>query len=161
MDEQYYAKLLDYSLRLLSIRPRSIKELESRLSRYCNKKKFPETQLKKIISYLKKQDYLNDEKFCLWWIENRRSYRPKGDKAIIIELKAKGVSKDIIQKAFVLSEGQVDEFELAKRSISRKMDLYKSMPFFKKRAKIAAFLQRRGFSWAVISRIIDSIRQKG
>jgi regulatory protein len=69
---------------LLARRPRSQKELEERLSRYCNKleKHLSKNDISEIIGsaigQLKKQHFIDDMQFAIWWLKNRIDFKPRG-----------------------------------------------------------------------------------
>ena len=44
-------------------------------------------------------DLLDDLAFAAWWIDQRNTFRPKGKKLLVYELKQKGISGEIIQEA--------------------------------------------------------------
>jgi regulatory protein len=162
MEDDKYQKLRNYALKLLSFRPRSYKELSGRLMQYSIKKGIPKTIVEKIISELTNQNLINDEEFAVWWIEQRRSSRkPKGQKVIELELLQKGIDKEIIDK-LLLGDNDVmeSEFQNALSLASKKQSLYKNYPPREARAKIGGYLFRRGFTWVIINRVIDSIFTK-
>src|SRR5260221_1827517 len=93
MDEYWVAR----SLRFLQIRRRSEKEIVE----YLTKKKVPEKTIADVLQFLKEKKYVNDTEFARWWIDQRTRVKPKGKRFIAIELQQKGVSKDIVDAAFV------------------------------------------------------------
>ena len=69
-----FEKFYKASIRFLSFRPRSEKEL----SDYLTKKKCDDLTSKRIIeSRLKKINLLDDEEFAKWWIEQRTLIKPQ------------------------------------------------------------------------------------
>ncbi|MDZ7587243.1 MAG: regulatory protein RecX [Patescibacteria group bacterium] len=80
------------ALRLLSFRPRSIQEIKQRLT-----KTNADTQtINRVIANLIEKNLLNDQEFAAWWVEQRVSFRPRGNFALTQELMQKGISQDII-----------------------------------------------------------------
>lgn len=137
--EKLVKKLLDKAYRFLSFRPRSEKEIKN----YLKKKKAPDKIAQKIIDELKKQKLIDDLEFAYWWVEQRNTFRPKGKIALQVELRQKGVDREIAQR--VIDE-TVDEFALAKKVFQKK--------------KAPALLARRGFSWATIKKVLDKSAKK-
>lgn len=154
-------KLYERVLRFLSYRPRSEKEVRD----YADRKLVPTKSrgssarsagttaenakiIDEIIGKLKKQELINDQEFAEWWLEQRSRFRPRGKIALKIELKQKGVDREIIEK---IINQQVDELALAKKAIKKKV---------KGEQKISQSLARRGFSWETIRKVLAEISKK-
>ncbi|MCL5676039.1 MAG: RecX family transcriptional regulator [Patescibacteria group bacterium] len=41
---------------------------------------------------------IDDEKFCLWWIEQRQNFRPGGKRLLKLELLKKGVRHELVNQ---------------------------------------------------------------
>ena len=139
--------------RYLTIRNRSEKEIRD----YLASKKASQEVIDRIVTSLIEKKFLNDEEFARLWIRQRARLKPKGKALLKIELRQKGISDEIITT--VLSEIQEDipdELEQAKRLISRKMQQLAGKPRQETYAKVGAFLARRGFSWEVSKKAIES-----
>ncbi len=160
-EEEQHAKLRDYAFKLLSFRPRSCHEIKLKLDAYCTKKKFPENLAEKVITDLLEKNFLNDEEFALWWKEQRSGRRVKGYRLIKIELAQKGIPSEIIEKVLVQDQNSKDqELASALALISKKSRLFSQIPKKEAEVKIANLLMRRGFSWSIISKVIDSMGEK-
>ena len=96
---------------------------------------------------------MNDEKFAIWWVDQRTSFRPKAIFALKYELIQKGISRDIIKKTFL--KINVNEPELAKRLIEEKKHRWKGLNKLDARKKMSDFLLRKGFTWEVIKKAIE------
>jgi len=141
-----FKKILDRVYRFLSLRPRSKKEVAD----YLKNRKISPFEGEKIFKILKEQKLINDLEFAKWWVEQRETFKPKGKIALRVELKQKGISEEIIEKALV----HIDEESLAKKALAKKIEAYRKLPpeeFFR---KISQFLSYRGFSWQTIEKII-------
>lgn len=146
--EKYYT----YSLKFLSYRPRSEKELVDSLT----KRKAPQEIIEKIIELLKDQRFLNDEDFTKWWIGQRTSFKPRSKRVLQMELKQKGIAQEIITKYLVESEETaVNDLEQAIRLTKKKIQRYKHLERDELYQKLGGVLARKGFSWDVIKRAID------
>lgn len=141
-------KAVAYAYRLFSVRPRSEKELKDRLFR----KGFGGAIACKVISILKEKNIIDDLKFARLWIESRMRQRPKGDMLIRRELRQKGVSDPIIEKA--LSEKEGNEGDTCRHLARKKMETLGKLPREKARKKLFDFLMRRGFDFGVIEEVI-------
>lgn len=96
-------------LRLLSIRPRSRKEMRDYIRRSVINEESIEIVLKKIDSFL------DDEKFAEYLVQKEHGRNPKGNKMLRLLLKAKGIDEDIIN-SFCLD----DEMEYIETQYNRK-----------------------------------------
>lgn len=154
MEGDYDQKLLDYSLKLISIRPRSTSELKLKLVGYAAKHKKPAAQIEEVIARLSEQNLLNDEEFARWWVWQRKTFRPKSGRLITLELAARGVAKEIITKVLANFSG---DYEDAKKIADKKARLLTKLPFDQVKTKLSSLLARRGFSWETIQRVIDEM----
>lgn len=163
--EDFYQKLLDASFHFVSFRPRSEKETRSFLEKKLQKHKISESiLLERVITRLRELDYINDEKFVAWWVDQRQTHKPKGMRLITQELKAKGVPDDLIKTLFVKRRDQSscgrneidtdDELALAKRALEKKIPQWRRLSKLEQKKKIYGFLGRRGFDSDTIRRVI-------
>ena len=146
-------KALSYAYRLLNIRPRSEKELRDRLHR----KGFGQTTVNDIIPLLKEKNVIDDYRFAKLWIESRMRRIPKGGILLRRELREKGVSLSVIDKA--LSEEEIDEASLARDLAEKKFKTLKGLPKEKVKKKLFDFLARRGINFDTINDIITEFTQ--
>lgn len=77
------------ALRFLAVRPRSSAEVRNKLKT----KGFSERATESAVERLKEEDYLCDVEFARAWVRDRISVKPKGRRALIAELVAKGVDR--------------------------------------------------------------------
>lgn len=161
MEDEKYQRLKDYALRLLGLRPRSISEIYIKLKRFCKKRNLPDKLSKKIIEELTEKKFLDDQEFAKWWIEQRRSFRPKGEKAISLELLHKGVNKEVIDSALIAISGEgLNDYDLAMKVAEKRLTRFQNLSPIQLKIKIRDFLFRRGFGWEIISKVIDSLVKK-
>lgn len=175
--EKYYT----LALRYLAGRPRSEKELRD----YLVKKMFkrhsglsrislqedsgvantPQNDkqgvIELIIHKLTEQKFLNDEEFAKWFIEQRKRFRKKSDRLIRLELKQKGVSIDVLDRAEEGMEYKKTDKEAARELVEQKIKKYKSLSRQELYQKLGALLARRGFDWDIIKTAIDEELKKG
>ncbi|NQU95277.1 MAG: regulatory protein RecX [Candidatus Omnitrophica bacterium] len=141
-------KAAGYAYRLLSIRPRSEKELRGRLF----KKGFGQAVVCEVISSLKDKKIIDDLKFSRLWIESRMRTSPKGDMLLRKELAGKGVAPLTIDKA--LSEKSGNEGVVVATLAQKKIKSLEKLPKPEAKRKLFSFLARRGFSFGVIEEVI-------
>lgn len=151
--DDLYAKLLESSIRFVSFRPRSEKEMKDFLLKKLHKREGSDESIsQRVIDRLRELGYIDDAKFAAWWIDQRTSHKPKGTRLITRELKEKGISW----------EGNTgDEMVLAKRAIEKKLPLWQKLPKLEQKKKIYGFLGRRGFDGETIHRVIDEVDSGG
>ncbi len=152
--ESEFQTVYDKILRFTSLRPRSKKEIEF----WLNKHRIQKNLHNELFNRLKRLDLLNDKKFAIWWVDQRNTFRPKPRKILEQELIIKGIDKEIINE--VLNELGIDEILSAKRILESKEYLWKDLFGFQKRVKMSNFLQRKGFSWDVIRRVVAKFDQE-
>jgi regulatory protein len=157
MDDEIYQQLMNASLRLLSIRPRSNKEIADYLYRKTQHEH--DDVVDRVIMRLTELGYADDLKFAGWFTSQRQSRKPKGDRFIENELKQKGVSPDIIDTVLKSSDAGSQK-DLAIKSVSRKIHLWGKLPLFEFKNKIYTFLARQGFDQDTIRAVIDETIQK-
>lgn len=148
-----FEKFYNRTLRFLSYRPRSEKEITDFLKR----KKVQALVVVKILNKLKELNLVNDKEFAKWWIEQRTGFKPCGWRLIKMELKQKGISDELITNYQLPI---ANEKELAKKAIEKIIVKYRQLPREKAYQKLAQFLARRGFDWEVIKAVIDEILEK-
>ena len=138
------------ALHFLSYRPRSSEEVRRNLA----KRGISEPLVEATLSRLQTAGLVNDQEFARAWVENRNAFRPRSRLALRTELRAKGLSDDVLQP--VLDE-QVDEsalaFEAARKYVRRLAGC--EWPQF--RQKLGGFLARRGFSYSVLSPVVSEV----
>jgi regulatory protein len=139
-----YKRLLSISLKLLSIRPRSQKEIET----YLNKKTQDRNLINQVVDRLKSAKFLDDAKFAQWVIESRSRTRPRGKRLLIQELKSKGV--DVSAEDF----SGVNEIDLACKALQKKAKSWSYLSANDYRLKAISYLRLRGFSWDAIEKAI-------
>lgn len=138
----------------LSYRPRSEKEVRDKLEQ----KNTPAEIIEKIISRLKEQRFLNDEKFAKDWIHSRSTYRLKSKRIIKMELQKKGIDPEIIEKTLNSKDDEeLSDSQQIKKLLEKRFSRYKDLPGDKLYQKLGGFLARRGFDWSTIKKSIDDI----
>lgn len=144
-----YDKLLKYA----SLRLRSKKEFIT----WFKKHKVHRSLHKELFNRLKRLDFLDDKRFAVWWIQQRQAFRPKSVRILRLELRQKGVKKDVIDEA--LNEEGVDEEKAAKNILEKKNYIWKKYEGYEKRVKMSNYLARKGYSWDVIKSVVSEFDQ--
>ena len=138
---------------LLKFRPRSESEFRTRLSRIgCGP-----VMIEKLVAEFKQKDLLNDAKFARYFAAQQMVMKPAGRRALINNLKAKGVDP-------ALSAQAVEEAAEGKDELTRARELAESRVFSLKGLKkdaaqrrLFGFLSRRGFSSDVVYKVVREV----
>jgi len=137
------------ALNLLSYRPRSVAEVRRNLTG-----KFDAETVENVISRLRRADLLDDGAFVRYWIENRDTFKPRGSQALRYELRQKGIADALIDDALT----DYDEEAAARRAaLAQVHKLARRHDVETVRAKLLAFLNRRGFSFHVAREITADV----
>ena len=143
-----FQKTLDKLLRFATLRPRSEKEIKD----WFQRRKVHESLHRELFNRLNRLDLIDDEKFAQWWVEQRSSFRPRGKRALEMELRMKGIKKEVIGQ--VLANIKLDEEKVAGELLSKKSYKWRLLPKREARAKMGAFLARKGFNWEIIEKVL-------
>ncbi len=149
-----FQKTLDKLLRFATLRPRSEKEIKD----YFRRKKVHESLYLNLLKRLRQLSLLDDEKFAKWWVEQRQSFRPKPKRILNIELRTKGIKKEIIEK--VLGETKIDEEKMARELLEKKAYKWHALPRRQAGQKMSQYLAGKGFGWDTISNAVDALEKK-
>lgn len=145
-------KAIDYSMKLLGFRSRSVKELENRLG----KAGFSQDTLIMTIDYLKEQGYLNDAAFANMWIDERLRLKSLGRNRLRQELIEKGIDKKIIDEQ-LSNYSDENELEHALSCARKKYEKARNLDPKKSRQRIYQFLLYKGFDSAVAAEVVGKI----
>jgi len=105
----------------------------------------------KVIERLNEYNFLDDESYARLFVESRIKNKPRGKIILINELRKKGISKDIAEN--VCNELIEDEYSLIQKVYAKK---YRDEIFTIKDQKKIQYLQRKGFSWDLIQKLITN-----
>lgn len=151
-NQQIYERYFNLSLRFLSYRPRSEKEVYDYLKKKSIKaKNLNEQIIAKIMTRLVELKFIDDLEFAKFWITNRE----KGLKFLKIELAQKGISKEIIEKALSGFDIAEKEESLILKLIEKKKRSLANTEKRKAQEKMIAFLLRKGFDYSQIKKYLD------
>ncbi len=137
-------KLKQRVLDWLMIRPHSTKEFRD----YMYKKKAEKDLSEAWIEEFTAKRYLDDKSFAEWFAE-QRVHKNKSQRAIESELRAKGISVDVIRE--VLGSSQVDNKEAIKALIQK----IGNRPRYRDRKKLITYLLGKGFNYSDIKEVLE------
>lgn len=150
--------LLNKAYFFLKFRPRSEKEVREYLYKKVKTTHWSREAADKIIEKLKDQELINDEKFVDWFVRNRTTLKPKGEKMLRRELFQKGIDTELIDNFF--SKNIIDEESLALQILEKRWSRYKNISPQKRFEKATRFLLSRGFNYDICKKTIEYLINK-
>lgn len=153
MEDSRLEKARAYAYRLIDYRPRSEKELQSRL----REKDFSQQIIDKVTSSFKEEGLIDDQRFARLWARMRSQTSPRGPSFIRMELLSKEVDKDIVEQAIKELKKDFDEEKIARELLKRRLRSVAGPDKRKIRMRLFGYLKRRGFSSEIIYKLLDEI----
>lgn len=138
-DNETVVRARQSAFRYLSFRPRSVAEVRRNLLG----KDYDETLVEAIVNDLADRNYLDDEEFAAYWVEQRESFKPRSRVALRHELYEKGVPRAIIARVVQ----DVDENSAALKAAERRAYRWSTLPKDEFHDKMIPYLRRRGFNY--------------
>ena len=132
--------------RLLEVRPRTDGEMRTRLLR----KGFSAAEIEQIMQRVEQAGEVNDARFATQWVETQTTFRPRGARALVSELRRRGLDAETIAAA----TAGVDELAAARTAAAGRMRRLAALPAAAVRRKLGDFLQRRGFAYDVVRSVV-------
>jgi len=153
--------LLEKALNWLTLRPRSKKEIRDYLMKKTKSLKTGGSLREEVMEKLGELKLIDDEKFALWWLEQRQQFRPKGRWVLSGELRQKGVDRQLIDQILDETLNEGDELELAAKVLAKRGGRFSKLALREKKQKFYNLLARRGFGSEVVRQAIDEYLEKG
>ncbi|MEV6020655.1 recombination regulator RecX [Streptomyces sp. NPDC051997] len=128
-------------LRLLTGTPRTRKQLADAL----RKREIPDDVADEVLSRFEEVGLINDSAFADAWVESRHHGRGLARRALVQELRTKGVESTLIDEAV----GQLDseqEEATARELVARKLRSTRGLDRDKRLRRLAGMLARKGYS---------------
>ena len=138
--------------RYLKYRPRSVDEIKEKLRR----KDFSQKIIQEAIDYFTRIGSLNDAQFALGWTRSRLN-KPYGIHRIRMELKHKGVDKELIETALSQALQDYEEIEAILQLAQRRLRKYAHVDKRTQRRRLYDYLARRGFNSGAIVKTLNQI----
>ncbi len=150
-------KALQTALTYLEPRMRSRAEIVTRL----RQKQFDDDAIDHALRRLDAMGLIDDAEFAGRWVAARakpEAGRPIGRRRLKSELIVKGIPAEEIQQALDAVTDE-DEHTLALAAARKKLRVIPTDPetLVAERRRLAAFLQRRGFGWEVVKKVMDEV----
>ncbi len=137
--------------RLLGFRSRSEKEIADRLRR----KGYEDPIIAEVVASLRAHGYVDDATFAESWVRARGGTR--GRRALAHELRQKGVDAEIAAETLEAAKDDEAELDAARAAAVKKVGERPADQSREAKARLAAYLQRRGFGWDVIRPVLAQL----
>jgi len=145
-------ELLHKAASYCSISEHCVLEVEDKLTAWG----VADEDKKKIIDRLKSEDFINEKRYCTYFVKDKFRFNKWGKIKISYSLKAKGLDKEVVQNAMAtIDDGEYEEL-LASLLKSKLVGLKYEFEY-EKQGKLFRFAQSRGFENNVIERVIRNI----
>lgn len=151
-----YSRAVEHSL----LRPHSVREVRDYLWRKTRSTKYKSRTgevrerdgyspalADRVLQKLQQKQYVNDEQFARWWVENRNVTKGTSLRKLRAELQVKGVASSIIDAILDVTDRRDDD-ELAKM-ITKKRSRYPDDQ------KLMQYLARQGFGYDDIKKAME------
>src|ERR1035437_1499563 len=145
-------ELLHKAASYCSISEHCVSEVEDKLTAWgvSNQDK------QKIIDRLISDDFINEKRFCTYFVKDKFRFNKWGKIKISYAMKLKGLDKEIIMNALAtIDDGEYDE--LLASLLKTKLAGLKYEFEYEKQGKLFRFAQSRGFENNVIERVLRNI----
>jgi len=147
-------ELLHKAASYCSISEHCISEVEDKLNAWC----IECDDKAKIINRLIDEDFINEKRYCAYFVKDKFRFNKWGKVKISYALKQKGLSDELINAALqTIDEGEYDEMLAA--LLKTKLTGLKYEFEYEKQGKLFRFAQSRGFENNVIERVLRNISQ--
>jgi regulatory protein len=141
-EDSLYNRALNY----VALRPRSIWEVEF----YLKRKDSPAPLIEQITNKLTELGLLNDKKFAQMFVHDRTLLRPTSRRKMIMELRKKHISEEVIQLTFETEP--TDDLTTLREIVAKKRQLTK---YKNDELKFMQYLARQGFGYSDIKQVLS------
>ncbi|MCY3749277.1 MAG: regulatory protein RecX [Chloroflexi bacterium] len=139
------------ALRFMASRARSEAEVRRRLA----SRGVDDEDIEGVLERLRALGYVDDAEFAAAVIQSRRQGRARGLRLVEDELRAKGVSDEVLREA--LEHWYGDEVAVARPVAERQAERLQGRGFGEFRQRLGAFLVRRGFEHATAESLVTEL----
>jgi regulatory protein len=116
----------------------------------------PEQDIQKIIGSLKRDKFIDEERFAVFFVRDKHKINKWGREKIRYALLLKGLATEIIEAA--LSEIKEEKYnETLKELLIKKKKETKSNNSYEMRGKLIRFGTQRGYSFDIVYKLVDEV----
>lgn len=147
-------RALNSAINLLSYRQRT----KTEISQHLRKKDYTDDVIGPVLEELDRVGLVDDAQFSKDWVDSRTKLKPKSRNALVAELRGKGVDKELAEKAVEEIDSE-DEHKMA-RDVAENAARKTSKQGDARVGYLSGVLQRRGFSWEIIRRVLEELESE-
>lgn len=145
-------ELLHKAASYCSISEHCISEVETKLAAWCVGCDDKSAIIKRLIE----EDFINEKRFCIFFVKDKFRFNKWGKIKISFALKGKGVDNALISEALnTIDDGEYEE--MLASILKTKLGGLKYEFEYEKQGKLFRFAQSRGFENNVIEKALRSI----
>ena len=145
--EQALYRLASYCSRV----ERCIWDIQKKMDEW----EIPSGQKNRIIQQLQKEKFLNEERYCNAFVNDKTKFNGWGINKIRFELRKKGISESMIQESLKKLDSE-ENLERLRQLLEQKKKSVKGKNDWEIRQKLLRFAVSRGFSQEDIEKTIDN-----
>ncbi len=146
-----YDKALEKAMRYCSYQERCIQDLEKRFEAWNVKK----SDWDKIIDYLMKEDFLNEERYIEAYVRGKFLIKKWGRNKIKMGLAQKRLSGSLVEKIMNQEIEEEQYLQTISDLVQRKKELIDEEDDFKLRDKLYRFMLSRGFESDLVVKVLN------
>ncbi|RPK57280.1 Regulatory protein RecX [Streptomyces sp. ADI96-02] len=144
-------------LRLLTGTPRTRKQLADAL----RKREIPDEAAEEVLSRFEDVGLIDDAAFAGAWVESRHHGRGLARRALVRELRTKGVDSAVIDDAVGRLDAEQEE-ETARELVARKLRSTRGLDRDKRLRRLAGMLARKGYGEGMALRVVrQALEEEG
>nr|WP_303713967.1 recombination regulator RecX [Kutzneria buriramensis]WKX13116.1 recombination regulator RecX [Kutzneria buriramensis] len=144
-------------LRLLTGTPRTRKQLADAL----RKREIPDDAAEEVLSRFEEVGLINDSAFADAWVESRHHGRGLARRALVQELRTKGVDSTLIDAAVAQLDSEQEE-ATARELVVRKLRSTRGLDRDKRLRRLAGMLARKGYPEGMALRVVrQALEEEG
>ena len=145
-------ELLHKAASYCSISEHCVSEVETKLDAWCVGCDDKSTIIKRLIA----EDFINEKRFCIYFVKDKFRFNKWGKIKISFALKGKGIDNALISEAlYTIDDGEYEE--MLASILKTKLVGLKYEFEYEKQGKLFRFAQSRGFENNVIEKALRSI----
>lgn len=149
------------ALRYATYKSRTAEEVRRKML----EKDFAPEEAEYAVQFLEEFGYVDDRKYALGFLRETMKRKPAGESRLRQELMKRGVSKhdiaDALAEAFPAETSRETALESAHEAAQKKMRSLERKAPEKRKQALVGYLQRQGFSWDVIKKVLSDVLSNG
>ncbi|RDI17508.1 regulatory protein RecX [Lentzea flaviverrucosa] len=158
MDEaEEQRKARDICYALLTARARSRQELYDALLR----KEISPGVAEVVLGKFDRAGLIDDAQFAEMWVRSRHTYNGLGRRALVMELRRKGVADEVVAEAVAAVDNEAEE-ERARELVRKRLRTLSGVDETTKIRRLVGALARKGYAEGLAYRVVrDELRAAG